>query len=135
MMCFMRQCSARKKRVRNGFTLLEMLIVVSIIMVLATIAIPKFSSAGKTVKIAKIQADIHTVSNAAALYELENGKYPSDVATLLKKDKTGKTYLQTEPKLPDGSSYKIREDGIVSGTYDNKVYSTGSQEPVRMPGQ
>ena len=60
MMCFMRQCSARKKRVRNGFTLLEMLIVVSIIMVLATIAIPKFSSAGKTAKIAKIQADIHT---------------------------------------------------------------------------
>ena len=58
------------KRVRNGFTLLEMLIVVSIIMALATIAVPKFSSAGKTAKIAKVQADIHTISNAAALYEI-----------------------------------------------------------------
>lgn len=120
------------KRVRNGFTLLEMLIVVSIIMALATIAVPKFSSAGKTAKIAKVQADIHTISNAAALYEIENGTYPANVAALVKPDKGGKVYLQGEPKLPDGSEYTIGKDGVVSGTYANKVYSTGTATPKSM---
>ena len=90
------------KPVRNGFSLLEMLVVVGIILILATVAVPKFMSAGKTAKIAKISADIRTIDNAAALYEIDKGKYPDSVAALAEKDSDGKAYLQFEPKLPDG---------------------------------
>ena len=65
----MKIASFRITPVRNGFSLLEMLVVVSIILILATVAVPKFMSAGKTAKIAKISADIRTIDNAAALYE------------------------------------------------------------------
>ena len=95
----MKIASFRITPVRNGFSLLEMLVVVSIILILATVAVPKFMSAGKTAKIAKISADIRTIDNAAALYEIDKGKYPETVAALATKDTNGKAYLQFEPML------------------------------------
>ena len=85
----------RDKKKRNGFTLLEMLIVVSIILILSSMAVPRFTSASKQAKVAKIQADLHVISNAAALYEIDNGKYPTTVAELATKTKD-KQYLQAE---------------------------------------
>ena len=114
------------KPVRNGFSLLEMLVVVGIILILATVAVPKFMSAGKTAKIAKISADIRTIDNAAALYEIDKGKYP---------DSVGKAYLQFEPKLPDGGTYEISADGVVSGTFDGKTYNSQMQDIKNGGGQ
>ena len=120
------------KPVRNGFSLLEMLVVVGIILILATVAVPKFMSTGKTAKIAKISADIR---NAAALYEIDKGKYPDSVAALAEKDSDGKAYLQFEPKLPDGGAYAISADGVVSGTFDGKTYNSQMQDIKNGGGQ
>jgi general secretion pathway protein G len=115
---------------RNAFSLLELLICVSIILVLATVAVPKFSSAGKNAKIAKVQTDIRTISNAAALYEAENGKYPSNVAALVSADVNGNSYLQFEPKLPDKTDYKIDDKtGIVTASYDGVTYDSQKLSP------
>ena len=121
----MKIASFRITPVRNGFSLLEMLVVVSIILILATVAVPKFMSAGKTAKIAKI--------SAAALYEIDKGKYPETVAALATKDTNGKAYLQFEPKLPDGTVYSIGTDGVVSGTFDGKTY-TSQMEDIKNGG-
>lgn len=120
-----RDTRCRQSR-RNGFSLLEMLIVVSIILILATIAVPKFATAGKTAKIAKIQADLHTISNAAALYEIDNGVYPTSVSELVAEGSNGKSYLQGEPTLPDGSKYSIDSEGVVSGTFDGVTYDSAN---------
>ena len=129
----MKIASFRITPVRNGFSLLEMLVVVSIILILATVAVPKFMSAGKTAKIAKISADIRTIDNAAALYEIDKGKYPETVAALATKDTNGKAYLQFEPKLPDGTVYSIGTDGVVAGTFDGKTY-TSQMEDIKNGG-
>lgn len=115
------------KKKRNGFTLLEMLIVVSIILILSSMAVPRFTSASKQAKVAKIQADLHVISNAAALYEIDNGKYPTTVVELATKT-NDKQYLQAEPKLPDDSLYTIDAEGVVSGTYDGITYDSTSQK-------
>lgn len=112
------------QRQKNGFSLLEMLVVVSIILILTTVAVPKFTSASKTAKIAKIEADLHTISNAAALYEIDNGTYPNSVGDLVKKGGTGKSYLQSEPVLPDGTKYSINSEGVVSGVFDSVTYDS-----------
>ena len=70
-----------------------MLIVVNIILILATVAVPKFTSAGKTAKISKSEVDLHTISNAAALYEVETGAYSNSIDDLVKKGSSGKAYL------------------------------------------
>ena len=129
----MKIASFRITPVRNGFSLLEMLVVVSIILILATVAVPKFMSAGKTAKIAKISADLRTIDNAAALYEIDKGKYPETVSALATKDTNGKAYLQFEPKLPDGTAYSIGTDGVVSGTFDGKTY-TSQMEDIKNGG-
>ena len=118
----------RQYRVRNGFSLLEMLIVVSIILILATIAVPKFTTAVKTAKVAKIEADIRTIDNAAALYELEKGTYPKTISVLVERDANGKSYLQFEPVLPDNSKYTIAADGTVSGTFDGVTYNSRREQ-------
>ncbi|MGN0947438.1 MAG: competence type IV pilus major pilin ComGC [Megasphaera sp.] len=117
-------------KIRNGFSLLEMLICVSIILIFASFAVPRFSSATKTAQEAKVQADIRTISNAAALYEMDHGTYPSSIDELVTKGSDGKQYLQFKPLTPDKAEYQIA-DGVVSADFNNKHFSSdasGAQE-------
>ena len=112
---------------RNGFSLLEMLICVSLILIFASFAVPRFSSA-KTAQEAKVQADIRTISNAAALYEIDHGVFPASVDDLVTQGSDGKQYLQFKPLTPDKGEYQIA-DGVVSADYNNKHFSSDAASP------
>lgn len=82
-----------------GFTLIGMLIAVGIVAILALIAVPKFTSAIASANTARIQSDLSTLNTAIAIYEIDNGKAPKDIADL-------KDYLQsTDIKPPTGDCY------------------------------
>lgn len=68
-----------KKRLSNrkGFTLVELLVVIAIIGILAAIAVPKFTDASNSAKVAKIQADLRTIDSAIAVYQAKNGTAPA----------------------------------------------------------
>lgn len=117
--------ASHRKPIRNAFSLLELLICVSIILVLATVAVPKFTAAGKNAKIAKIQTDIRTISNAVALYNAENGVNPTKIDDLITGDAHGNKYLQFKPQTPDKGEYGyVQETGLVSATYDKVTYDS-----------
>lgn len=72
--------SVKEENVRKstalGFTLVELLVVISIIAILSVIGITIFSSAQKSAQNAKRRADVKAIINALEIYKTQNGDYP-----------------------------------------------------------
>lgn len=70
-------------KARNGgFTLIELLIVVVIIGILASIAIPKFSSVREKAYLSAMRADLRNLANLQDVYYNDNYTYSTDAAAL-----------------------------------------------------
>ena len=74
---------APMKRIKRGFTLVEMMIVVAIIALLASIAIPNLLRARITANDAAAQAALKAISTAMETYMTNNRVYPPDTASLI----------------------------------------------------
>ena len=59
-----------------GFTLIELLIVVGILAILATIALPNFLEAQTRAKVARVQTDLRTIAGALEAYHVDFNAYP-----------------------------------------------------------
>ncbi|MEQ8854691.1 type II secretion system protein GspG [Gimesia sp.] len=73
----MKQIKIHNKQQRRGFTLLEMLIVLGIILVIAAMVVPNLLGSQKKANIKATRASIHNLEQAFKLYAAENnGEYP-----------------------------------------------------------
>lgn len=116
--------NAMIKRMRDdesGFTLVEMLVVVAIMGVLASVAVVAIGGTAKESRSAACKSDVATVQTAADSYYAKNSKYAAgDDAVgigLLKTD----GFLRTDPsgKTVASNGYKINysaSTGAVSST-------------------
>lgn len=67
-----------KSRTRHaGFTLIEIMIVVVIIGILASLILPKILDAPDKARVAKAKQDISVLESSLGLYKLDNYSYPS----------------------------------------------------------
>ena len=67
---------------KRGFTLIELLIVVVVIGILASIAIPKFQATREKAFLAAARADLRNLANLQDNYYNDNYTYSSDLAAL-----------------------------------------------------
>jgi len=98
--------------VRHGFTLIELLIVVVIIGILASIAIPKFSNTKEKAYAAAMRTDLRNLATAQESYFYSNDIYttdpsalnfttsPGDVITIPEATKGGWSGVATNPLAP-----------------------------------
>lgn len=67
---------------QKGFATLEVILMVMVIGILASIAVPRFTSVTTAANTAKIQADLSTIDTAIAVYYMEQGSYPTQLNQL-----------------------------------------------------
>ena len=126
----------RTKRKNQGFTLLEIMLVVSIIVILLGLAISKLGNPTGFAKQTAVQADVQSIGTQLQLYESMNGFFPTTeqglqaLVTQPSNDPRPTRwfqYFKQVPKDPWGSDYIYRCPGQ-KGRYD--LFSAG---PDRIP--
>ena len=118
---------------RQGFTLIEILLVVIIIGILVSLAAPRLAGRSEEARKQAANADINGgIALALDLYELDNGAYPSKVEDLNSKPSDAAAwkgpYLKKGlPKDPWGNPYVYRYPGTQNAEgYD--LFSIGKDK-------
>jgi general secretion pathway protein G len=75
------------KHRQEGFTIVELLIVIVVIAVLATISVIAYNGVQKRAVLSSMSSDLSQAAKAFRLYEVDNGSFPSDIPTSVKTSK------------------------------------------------
>ncbi|MBY9061536.1 type II secretion system major pseudopilin GspG [Sphingomonas yunnanensis] len=94
----MHNVQKQRRKKKNGFTLVELMVVIVIIGLLATIVALNVLPSGDTARIQKAKADIATIEQGLELYRLQIGSYPTT--------SQGLQALVTAPAGADAARYQ-----------------------------
>lgn len=111
---------------RRGFTLAELMVVIVILGLLATVVAPNVIGYLTQGKVTKVKADLKALDGAIETYAMRNsGNFPDSIEKLIEPDEYGNAYLKqtTVPKDPWGNEYLYDPPMSSSGKY--RIYSYG----------
>ena len=119
---------------QSGFTLLEVMVVVVILGILATLVVPKIISRPDEARVIAARQDIASVLQSLRLYRLDNQRYPTTeqgLQALVARPASAPVppnwkaggYLERLPRDPWGNLYQYLNPGL-HGEID--VFSLGA---------
>jgi len=120
------------KKISKGFTLIEMLIVITIIALLASLILVGMGGARAKTRDARRIADLHNVMNALELYYARYSFYPKDITTWasLGTELTGAEIgVSRIPKDPLTNTGKDYEYGVEDDDYQDYVLGATLETP------
>jgi general secretion pathway protein G len=125
----------------RGFTLLEILIVITILGILASLVAVKLMDRPGEARALKAQMDIQTLETALKLYKLDNAFYPTTeqaLMSLVEQPTTGRIptkwreggYLEKGvlPRDPWGNDYLYLSPGVHNRDFDLWSYGADGEE-------
>ncbi len=124
----------RRGSPRNGFTLIEVLVVIVILGILAALVVPRVLERPDEARVIAAKSDIAAIISALKLYRLDNQRYPTTeqgLAALSARPTQPPVppnwkpngYLERVPKDPWGQPYQYLNPGL-HGEID--VFSFGA---------
>jgi general secretion pathway protein G len=111
--------NVQQTRKQSGFTLVELIIVLSIIGILLMLAIPRYATSIRNAREAVLREDLHVLRAAIDSYTMDKQKAPQSLDDLVQDG-----YLKVVPEDPMTHS----KDTWVTDTSDN-MYSLDQTEP------
>jgi general secretion pathway protein G len=111
-----RRTERRRGRGKEGFTLIELMVVIVILGVLAGLIVPKFMDEPQKARVVKAKLQMESISMALKKYYIDNGYYPTTeqgLDALVTKPSAGRVpknyadggYLPKVPMDPWGTKY------------------------------
>ncbi len=91
----------KRLRRQEGFTLIELMVVVLIIGILVAIAVPVYFSAQRGAKNRTCQANLRTMDGSIQTYAAQNQTDPANLDALVP------TYLTAVPSCPNTGTYSL----------------------------
>jgi len=124
-----------------GFTMLEIMVVILIIGLLATVVVPNIGRMLFKGNEAKVLADITNLENAVQMYKAEKGRWPQTLDDLAEVDETGFSFIQGD-SLPfdpweQDYFYEVADAGgkLLIGTYGADMSPGGEGENADITNQ
>ena len=122
---------------QDGFTLIEIMVVLIIIAIMASFVVPSVINRPDQARFTKVKNDILTIESALDLYKLDNGNYPSNDKGLeaLIEDEDN-LYLKRLPLDPWNEPYQYSNPGknskidIFSLGADSQLGGNGNDKDI-----
>lgn len=125
-----------KQRLQKaGFTLIELMIVVVILGLLATIVMPRILDRPEQARRMKAKVDIRSIESAMGLFKIETGRFPTTSEGLEAlvsdpgiKGYNSDAYLDKVPLDPWGNRYIYLSPGVYGKNYDLESYGKDGED-------
>jgi len=125
-------------RTERGFTLVEIMVVVVILGLLATLVTQNVLGHSDDARIKKAKSDCVTIAGAVELFYVKNSRLPENIEELTRKDERGNSYLKSYSRDPWDGDYEIqpgenpRDYRVVSAGPDR---ATGTEDDITNENQ
>ncbi|MBM3961826.1 MAG: prepilin-type N-terminal cleavage/methylation domain-containing protein [Planctomycetes bacterium] len=107
----------------SGFTLIEIMVVIVIIGLLATLVVPNVVGASKEARIQTARSNCNSLAASVKLYFTFKGRLPDSLEALTsEEDKDKSWYVENLGKDPWDNAYELREG---NGRNDWEIVSAG----------
>ena len=119
-----RRAASRGRSPRNGFTLIEVMIVVAIVAILAAIALPNYSYYVQRSKIIEATTSLSDARQRTEQLFLDTRTYAGNCTTAKNAVQPGLKSFTLDCPTENASAYKIRATGVpAQGTSASFVYT------------
>jgi len=124
-----------KARWAHGFTVVELIIIITVIAILATISIAGYNGATRLALSTAAKSDLQNVATAMTQYMRQHGQYPDTLPSEVKATKRITLNLITSGELPRYSSLTAVQSGMVMAKACQDLVDAGYGKGTSQGGQ